>query len=73
MYEEKIYRKYPVALKFDCRKMEKSAIEEFAAGLERFLEVKIIGKVIIYATGNVTNEVYGKVWDVVDRYNVIID
>lgn len=73
MYEEKIHRKYPVALKFDCRKMEKSAIAEFAERLERFLEVKIIGGVIVYATGKVTNETYGKVWDISDCYNVIID
>ena len=73
MYEEKKHLKYPVTLKFDCRKMEKSAIAEFAERLERFLEVRIIGGVIVYATGKVTNEIYAKVWDISDCYNVIID
>ncbi len=73
MYEEKIHRKYPVALRFDCRKMEKSAIEEFAEKLMPFLNVKIIGETIIYAKGNVTNLIYERVWEIVDKYNVVID
>ena len=73
MFEQTTHREYHVNLRFDCRKMEKSAINEFAERLERFLEVKVIGDVIVYATGKVTNLIYDKVWSIADCYNVIID
>ncbi len=73
MYEQQKNKKYPVSLRFDCRKMESSAIEELAEKLMLYLSVQVIGGNIIYATGKVTHFEYQQIWDITDKYDVILD
>ena len=73
MYEEFRNKKYPVSLKFDCRKMPKSAVIEFAEKLMMYMEVQIIGGSIVYAKGKVTNFEYARVWRFVDEYGADFD
>lgn len=73
MYEVRLNKKYSVCLKLDCRKMSKKDITELAEKLMHHMAIQIIGGNVIYAKGRVTNFEYGKIWDITDNYDVIID
>ena len=73
MFENHERKKYPIMLKFDCRKMCKYEIIKFMEELLPYGEVQGIGGVIVYIKGNVTNIQYEKIWAISDKYNVIID
>ena len=73
MYENHLNKKYPVHLKIDCRKMKAKEITELAEKLMRYMAIQIIGGNTIYAKGRITNFEYGRIWDITDKYNVIMD
>lgn len=73
MYEIHQNKKYPVCLKLDCRKMSAKDTAELTEKLMHYMAVQIIGGNVIYAKGRVTNFEYGKIWDITDNYDVIID
>ena len=73
MYETGDRKKYPITLKFDCRKMRGYEIAKFMEQLLPYGEVQGIGGIIVYFKGKVTNIQYGKIWDIADKYDVIFD
>ena len=67
------HKKYPIFVRFDCRKMRKYEIAKFMEELLPYGEVRGIGGVIVYVKGKVTNIEYGKIWAISDKYDGIID
>ena len=69
---------YPFSLKIDCHKMTEAEMNEMTGEMvsstkSGYLDTKIIGEDTIFVTGEVTKMDYEKIWDILDKYNVIID
>lgn len=73
MFETHEHRKYPIFVRFDCRKMRKYEIAKFMEELLPYGEVNVIGGEIVYIKGKVTNIQYDKIWGISDKYNIVID
>ena len=64
---------YPVTFKLDCHNLTPPEIEELAEKLTAYLEVEILGGDMIFADGEVTKFDYDRLWELVDKYDVILD
>lgn len=65
--------KNKVNLKIDCSRLSKKEITTLRDSLEKYISVIVAGWSLIFATGEITFGVYNEIWQILDKYDVIVD